>query len=94
VFETGYDAMTRADLLNFLCGHSLAAEASVSEFDAHQAAVVGIVVTDDLEIFFDTLGSSRKTRNLRRNPKIALLIGGMSAGDEGPVQYEGTADRA
>jgi hypothetical protein len=84
--------MTRADLLNFLRGHSLAVEASVSEVDAPQAAVVGIVVTDDLEIFFDTLDSSRKARNLRRNQKIALVIGGMAAGDERTVQYEGTVD--
>jgi hypothetical protein len=33
---------------------------------APQAAVVGIVVSDALELFFDTLGSTRKMANLRR----------------------------
>ncbi|WP_292311882.1 pyridoxamine 5'-phosphate oxidase family protein [Mesorhizobium sp.] len=40
-----------------------------------QAAVVGIVVDDHFEIFFDTLATSRKCRNLRHNPRFALVIG-------------------
>ena len=30
--------------------------------------------------------------NLRRNPNIALVIGGTSLGDERTVQYEGITD--
>jgi hypothetical protein len=40
---------------------------------------VGIAVTDRFEVVFDTLGSSRKARNLRANPSIALVLGGLSA---------------
>jgi hypothetical protein len=64
----------------------------VAANSASQAAAVGIAVTDRLEIVFDTLGSTRKMRNLRVNPRIALVIGGMVNGDERTVQYEGIAD--
>jgi hypothetical protein len=84
--------MTRAELLQFMRGHSLAVQTSVSPSGAPQAAVVGIVVTKDLEIFFDTLETTRKVHNLRRNPKIAFVIGGLTNGDERTVQYEGIAD--
>jgi len=70
--------MTRPELLQFLRDHSLAVQASLSLSVAPQAAVVGIVVTDYFEVFFDTLESSRKVQNLRRNPRIALVIGGLT----------------
>ena len=84
--------MTRAELLQFMRGHSLAVQTSVSPTGAPQAAVVGIVVTDDFEVFFDTLDRTRKVHNLRRNSKIAFVIGGLTDGDERTVQYEGVAD--
>ena len=70
----------------------LAVQASVSGGGDPQAAVVGIVVTDDFEVFFDTMEETRKVANLRRNPRIALVIGGATIGDERSVQYEGLAD--
>jgi len=84
--------MTRSELLQFMRGQSLAVQTSVSPSLAPQAAVVGIVVTDDFEVFFDTLDVTRKIHNLRRNPKIAFVIGGLTNGDERTVQYEGIAD--
>jgi general stress protein 26 len=84
--------MTRAELLQFMRGHSLAVQTSVSPSVAPQAAVVGFVVTDDFEVFFDTLEVTRKIHNLRRNPKIAFVIGGLTNGDERTVQYEGVAE--
>jgi general stress protein 26 len=84
--------LTTAELLNFMREHQLAVEASVSAGPGAQAAVVGIVVTDDFEVFFDTAATSRKVDNLRRNPRIALVIGGTTVGDERTVQYEGIAD--
>lgn len=84
--------MTAAELLSFMREHSLAVQASVSTSGSAQAAAVGIVVTDDFEVFFDALDESRKMENLRRNPRIAFVIGGAAAGDERTVQYEGLAD--
>jgi hypothetical protein len=84
--------VTPRDLLAFLRRHRLAVQASVSAAEAAQAAVVGIAVTDRFEIVFDTLDSTRKARNLRRNPNLAFVIGGMNDGEERTAQYEGIAD--
>jgi general stress protein 26 len=83
--------MTAAELLSFMREHSIAVQASVSPSGSAQAAAVGIVVTDGFEVFFDAVDESRKVQNLRRNPRIALVIGG-TGGGERTVQYEGLAD--
>ena len=85
--------MTRQELLEFMQSHSLVVQTSVSASSAPQAAVVGAVVTDRFEIVFDTLETTRKALNLRRNPKFALVLGGLTGGDERTVQYEGLADQ-
>lgn len=81
-----------SDVLTFLRGHRLAVQASVSPAGTPQAAVVGYGVSDRLEILFDTVESTRKAQNLRRNNRIALTIGGLTGGDERTVQLEGVAD--
>jgi hypothetical protein len=73
-------------------GSSLAVQASVSPEGAPQAAVVGFIVTDDFEIVFDTVETTRKAINLRVNARCALVIGGMAEGDERTVQLEGITD--
>ena len=83
---------TRADILTFMRGHSLAVQASVSASNSPQAAVVGFIITDGFEVFFDTLDSTRKVSNLRQNSRVALVVGGLTDGDERTVQYEGIAD--
>ena len=50
-------------------------------------------MTDSFEIVFDSLETTRKAKNLTLNPKIALVIGGWTQGDERTVQYEGVIDR-
>jgi hypothetical protein len=83
---------TRADVLKFMREHALAVQASVSPSHSPQAAVVGFVVTDDFEIVFDTVDSTRKVSNLRKNVTVAFVIGGLTDGDERTVQYEGIVD--
>jgi hypothetical protein len=85
--------MDAKELLAFLRRHRLAVQASVSATGSPQAAVVGFAVTDQFEIVFDTLDSSRKARNLRQNGRLALVIGGSNDGDERTAQYEGIADQ-
>ena len=85
--------MTRTELLQFVRSHRYAVQTSVSQSGSPQAALVGIVVTDDFEIVFDTLDVTRKAHNLRVNPKIGFVIGGWTDGDERTVQYEGVADQ-
>jgi hypothetical protein len=84
--------MTRAALLEFLRNHRYAVQSSVHPSGAPQSAVVGIAVSDDFEILFDTVDTSRKARNLRRRAEIAFAIGGFTPNDERTVQYEGVAD--
>jgi hypothetical protein len=84
--------MTPAELLPFLRRHRYAVQATVTPAGAAQAAVVGIAVSDDLEIVFDTLQSTRKLQNLRLNPAISLVIGGCTEGEEESVQLDGRAD--
>jgi general stress protein 26 len=81
--------MTRADLLTFVRRSKLAVVSTTSAAGAPQAAVVGVAVTDALEIVFDTLETSRKAVNLRRDARIALVIGW---DEEQTVQCEGIAD--
>jgi hypothetical protein len=71
---------------------SIGVETSASLSGVPQAAVIGYVVTDRLEIFFDTVDSTRKAKNLRENPAIAFVVGGFSEGDERTVQFQGVAD--
>lgn len=82
--------MTRGELVAFLRTHKLCVQASVSPAGAPQAAVVAFAVSDDLEIVFDTLATTRKARNLRNNPRVALVVGWGS--DERTAQIEGVAD--
>ena len=81
--------MTRAELLSFIRRHRFAVQASTSATGAPQAAVVGIAVSDQLEIVFDTLGTTRKAENLRRDSRLALVVGWEK---EQTVQLEGIAD--
>lgn len=69
-----------------------AVQASVSANGAPQAALVGVVVSDRFEVFFDTLATSRKAANLRRCPAVALVIGPTTADSVRTVQCEGIAD--
>ncbi|MCA1456178.1 pyridoxamine 5'-phosphate oxidase family protein [Bradyrhizobium sp. BRP22] len=62
--------MTRAELHAFLRKHRLAVVSTIGAASP-QAAVVGITVTDALEIIFDTLATSRKYANLRADPRVA-----------------------
>jgi hypothetical protein len=83
--------MKRSDLLEFMRREKHAVQASTGP-DGPQAAVVGIVVSDDFEIFFDTLDTTRKAQNLRRDPTAAFVVGGSGREDERTVQYQGIAD--
>ncbi len=81
--------MTRAELLAYIRRQRLGVIATMSSDGRPESAVVGVAVTDELEVVFDTLGTSRKAKNLRRDGRASLVIGW---DDEQTVQYEGIAD--
>ncbi len=80
--------MDKAALYAFCAKSRYATLASVSASGAPQSALIGIAVTEDLEIVFDTLRSSRKYQNLTENPSCSLVIGWTG---QQTVQYEGLA---
>ena len=81
--------MKKAELVSFLRRHRWAVEATVAGDGGPQAAVIGVAVTDDLEIVFDTSTRSRKAENLRRTKRLALVVGW---DDAQTVQIEGDVD--
>lgn len=85
--------MTRTRLLEFLRAHRYAVQSSVSGEGAPQSAVVGVAISDDFEVVFDTLDTTRKARNLRADGRIAFVMGSLETDAAHTVQYEGVADQ-
>ena len=81
--------MTEVDLYNFIARNKLGVLGSIGDRKAPQSALVGIAVTPQLEIIFDTVKSSRKYRNLITRATCSFVIGW--AGEQ-TVQYEGEAE--
>ena len=84
--------ITRADLLAFMRSHRYAVQSSVHPEGGPQSAVVGIAVSDDFEIVFDTLENSRKAESLRQQPEISFVFADLTGKDERTVQCEGLVD--
>ncbi len=68
-------ALERAALHAFLEQHRYGVISSVSAEGWPQSALVGIAVSPELEIIFDTLDTTRKYRNLRTDPRCSVVIG-------------------
>jgi hypothetical protein len=83
--------MIEADVYGFLLNHRLGVLGTICPTGAPQSALVGIAITEKLEIVFDTVWSSRKYPNLIANPKCSFTIGGWGSGEQ-TVQYEGEAE--
>ncbi|MDB5154841.1 MAG: Pyridoxamine 5-phosphate oxidase [Mucilaginibacter sp.] len=73
----------------FIKQQPLGVIATTNKAQQPEAALVGIAVSVNLEIIFDTIKISRKYHNILQNPKVALVIGW---DDETTIQYEGTAE--
>jgi pyridoxine/pyridoxamine 5'-phosphate oxidase len=80
--------MTRFELYEFIAEHALGVLGSISAEGMPQSALIGIAVTEELEIIFDTLDSTRKYRNLTSNANASVVIGWEG---EKTVQFEGEA---
>ena len=80
--------MTIPELFDFIGAQKLGVLGTISPEGAPQSSLVGIAVTPQLEIIFDTVKSSRKYRNLSANPACSFAIGWAG---EVTIQYEGHA---
>ena len=81
--------MTEADLYKFLIQCKLGVLGTIGDAGTPQSALVGIAVTEGLEIVFDTVKNSRKYPNLIARPACSFVVGW--AGEK-TVQYEGQAE--
>jgi hypothetical protein len=80
--------MNKPSLHAFMAEHRYGVVSSISSAGTPQSALVGIAVTDQLEIVFDTLRSTRKYRNLIARPACSVVLGFPG---EKTVQLEGNA---
>jgi pyridoxamine 5'-phosphate oxidase-like protein len=81
--------VTRAEVYDFIKRQRYAVVATTHADGSSQSALVGIAVAPSLEIYFDTVGTTRKAVNFRRDPRVSLVIGW---DDEQSMQLEGVAD--
>jgi pyridoxine/pyridoxamine 5'-phosphate oxidase len=81
--------MTKTNLYNFLVKCKLGVLGTIGADNRPQSALVGIAITERLEIVFDTVKSSRKYGNLLARPACSFAIGWNG---EQTVQYEGQAE--
>ncbi len=89
--------ITRKGLVEFMRANPLVTAATLSQDGAPQAALLGVVTSDQLELVLDTVDNSRKFGNVLRDGRIAVVFGkagGYVSGshDERTVQYQGVAD--
>ena len=80
--------MDQDAIFTFMSGFRYGVVSSIADDGSPQSALVGIAVTPQLEIVFDTMRSSRKYTNLIARPRCSFVVGW---GGEQTVQYEGIA---
>jgi hypothetical protein len=83
--------MTDRDLYPFMAKHRLGVLGTVCDSATPQSALMGIAITPQLEIIFDTVKSSRKYPNLISRPTCSFVVGGWGASEQ-TLQYEGQAE--
>src|SRR6185312_2714526 len=76
-------------IYQFISKYKLAVVSSLNSGSKPESALVGIAVSNQLEIIFDTVKSSRKYANILQNPSVSVVIGW---DNETTVQYEGEAE--
>lgn len=80
----------KKQILAFLGKHTLTVISTVDIGDSKpESAVIAFAENDNLELVFGTSNTTRKYKNLQKNPNVSFVIGWSS--DVGTLQYEGTA---
>ncbi|MCC2630841.1 MAG: Pyridoxamine 5-phosphate oxidase [Candidatus Paceibacter sp.] len=77
-------------ILNFLKNHTLTVISTIDERgEKPESAVIAFAEKENLELIFATSNTTRKYKNLQKNPHVSFVIGWDSK--IGTVQYEGSA---
>jgi hypothetical protein len=74
LFRSSGDAPSLDDVVAFLREKRHWVVSTLGEGGGPQSAVVGVAVGDGGELVFDTLGTSRKAKNLRRDARVSLAV--------------------
>ena len=80
--------MDKKTIYQFLVQNELGVISTNNNNHHSESALVGIAITENLDIIFDTVKTSRKYANLLQNPNVAMVIGWDK---ETTIQYEGEA---
>jgi general stress protein 26 len=89
LMNAAIDKMKRNEIYDFIKARRYGVVSTVSQNGTPEAAFVGLAVTPGVELIFETINTTRKYENLKRDPRVAIVIGG----DDGKtLQYEGIAD--
>ncbi|AUI60136.1 pyridoxamine 5'-phosphate oxidase family protein [Amycolatopsis sp. BJA-103] len=81
--------MDHSELIEYVRAQRTGVVSTLGPGGAPQAAYLPLAVTDRGELVFDAKPDSRKVANLRRDGRIAIVIGGT---DGTTLQCEGVAD--
>jgi general stress protein 26 len=81
--------MTKELVYQFINQQKLGIVSTVNNSNKPESALVGIAISVNLEVVFDTVKTSRKYLNILHNSNVAMVAGWS---DEVTVQYEGTAE--
>ncbi len=88
IYDTPQPIEARHAIATYLGNHHLAVLSTVNIHGAPQSAVIGYSCTGDLELVFTSYEHSRKVVNLKKEPRVSLVVGW----DGGrTLQYEGEA---
>jgi hypothetical protein len=83
-------ASRKAELTDFIRKRRLAVISTIGRNGEPQAALINVAVLPDLFLVFETTCETRKSGNIERDPRVALVMGW--DGQE-TLQYEGLAER-
>ncbi|MFF2372004.1 pyridoxamine 5'-phosphate oxidase family protein [Agromyces sp. NPDC058110] len=81
--------MDRPEMIDYVRAHGDAVVSTLAADGAPQSAYLSITATDRGELVFNARGGSRKIANLRRDGRIAVVVGGA---DKTTLQAQGIAE--
>ncbi len=83
--------LIKKKIFEFLNNNKVAVVSTIhSDEDTPESAVVGFGNNESLELVFGTSNTSRKYKNLQKNPNVSFVIGWSS--ETGSVQYPKTCN--
>lgn len=84
------DEKVKQKILDFLKNHNLTVLSYTNEKGVPQSAAVEYMVTDKLEILFNTFSDKRKYKNILERPAVSFVVG-WNWDENITIQYEGVA---